>query len=63
MIFDTRLDAACAAVVSAEDREALLDHAFDGGHYASADVGQLMRQANLILDRQETHTVLRDSNG
>ena len=29
------------------------------GHYASADVGRLLEQANLILNREETRTVLR----
>ena len=48
-----------AAGVSAEDREALLghdNHSMDG-HYASADVGRL-KQANLVLNRQETRTLL-----
>jgi hypothetical protein len=54
-----------AAGVTAEDREALLGHANHSmaGHYASADVGRLLEQANLILDRQETRTVLRVANG
>jgi integrase len=54
-----------AAGVSAEDREALLGHADHSmaGHYASADVGRLLRQANLIVNRQQTRTVLRVSNG
>jgi integrase len=53
-----------AAGVSAEDRAALLGHAEHSmsGHYASADVGRLMRQANLVLNRQETRTVLRVAN-
>ena len=44
-----------------EDREVLLGHANHSmaGHYASADVGRLLKQANLILNRQETRTVLR----
>ena len=29
------------------------------GHYASADVGHLLEQANLLLDRRGTQTVLR----
>ena len=50
-----------AAGVTAEDREALLGHANHSmaGHYASADVGRLLKQANLILDRQEIRTILR----
>ncbi len=50
-----------AAGVSAEDREALLGHANHSmaGHYASADVGRLLKQANLILDRSGTRTLLR----
>ena len=53
-----------AAGVSVEDREALLGHAnhFMAGHYASADVGRLLKQANLVLNRQETRTVLRVAN-
>jgi len=53
-----------AAGVSAEDREALLGHANHSmaGHYASADVGRLLKQANLVLNRQETRTVLRVAN-
>jgi len=56
--FDCRLR---AAGVSAEDREALLGHANHSmaGHYASADVGHLLKQANLLLDRSGTRTVLR----
>src|SRR5205809_6554506 len=50
-----------AAGVSAEDRVALLGHANHSmaGHYASADVGRLLTQANLPLDRRGTRTVLR----
>ena len=50
-----------AAGVSAEDREALLGHANHSmaGHYASADVGHLLKQANLVLHRRGTQTVLR----
>ena len=50
-----------AAGVSAEDREVLLSHANQSmaGHYASADVGHLLKQANLLLDRSGTRTVLR----
>jgi hypothetical protein len=33
------------------------------GHYASADVGRLVELANLVLNRQETRTVLRVANG
>jgi len=67
-IHDLRHTFACrlrAAGVPAEDRAALLGHADHSmsGHYASADVGRLMRQANLILNRQETRTVLRVANG
>src|ERR1700680_3920049 len=53
-----------AAGVSAEDREALLGHANHSmaGHYASAGVGRLLKQANLVLNRQETRTVLRVAN-
>ena len=60
--FECRLG---AAGVSAEDREALLGHANHSmaGHYASADVGRLLKQANLILDRSGTRTVLRVANG
>ena len=63
-IHDLRHTFACrlrAAGVSAEDREALLGHANHcmAGHYASADVGRLLKQANSILNRQETRTVLR----
>jgi integrase len=54
-----------AAGVSAEDREALLGHANHSmaGHYASADVGHLLKQANLLLDRSGTRTLLRVANG
>ncbi len=54
-----------AAGVSAEDRAALLGHATQSmvGHYASGDVGRLLREANLVLHRQETCTVLRVANG
>ena len=50
-----------AAGVSAEDREALLGHANHSmaGHYASPDVGRLLAQANLIVDRRGTRTLLR----
>ena len=50
-----------AAGVSAEDREALLGHANHSmaGHYASADAGRLLKQANLLLNRSGTRTVLR----
>ena len=67
-IHDMRHTFACrlrAAGVSAEDREALLGHAHHSmaGHYASADVGHLIKQANLILDRRGTCTVLRVAHG
>jgi integrase len=63
-VHDLRHTFACrlrAAGVSQEDREVLLGHANHSmaGHYASADVGRLLGQANLILNRQETRTVLR----
>jgi len=66
-VHDLRHTFACrlrAAGVSAEDREALLGHANHSmaGHYASADVGRLLKQANLVLNRQETRTVLRVAN-
>jgi integrase len=50
-----------AAGVCAEDREALLGHANHSmaGHYASADIGHLLKLANLLLDRRGTRTVLR----
>jgi len=54
-----------AAGVSAEDREALLGHANHSmaGHYASADVGHLLKQANLLLERSGTRTLLRVADG
>ena len=54
-----------AAGVSAEDREALLGHANHSmaGHYASPDVGRLLAQANLIVDRSGTRTLLRIAEG
>jgi len=66
-IHDLRHTFACrlrAAGVSVEDREVLLGHANHSmaGHYASADVGCLFKQANLVLNRQETRTVLRVAN-
>src|SRR5438067_9558474 len=66
-VHDLRHSFACrlrAAGVSAEDREALLGHANHSmaGHYASADVGRLLKQANLVLNREETRTVLRIAN-
>jgi Phage integrase family len=50
-----------AAGVSAEDREALRGHAIHSmaGHYASADVGHLLEQANLIVEPSGTRAVLR----
>src|ERR1700694_543709 len=67
-IHDLRHTYACrlrAAGVSAEDRAALLGHANQSmvGHYASADVGRLLGEANLVLNRQETRTVLRVAHG
>ena len=32
------------------------------GHYASADVGRLLGISNLVLNRQETCTLLRVAN-
>ena len=63
-VHDLRHSFACrlrAVGVSAEDREVLLGHANHSmaGHYASADVGHLLKQANLLLDRSGTRTVLR----
>lgn len=63
-IHDLRHTFACrlrAIGVPMEDREVLLGHANHSmaGHYASADVGRLIYQANLILNREETRTVLR----
>jgi hypothetical protein len=50
--------------VSSEDRQTLLGHANHGmaGHYASADVGRLIKLANLVLKREGTCTVLRIAN-
>lgn len=50
-----------AAGVAQEDREALLGHASQtmAGLYASADVGRLIKLANLVLKRPGTCTVLR----
>jgi integrase len=66
-VHDLRFTFACrlrAAGVPAEDREALLGHANHSmaGHYASADIGRLLKQANLVLNREETRTVLRVAN-
>ena len=63
-VHDLRHSFACrlrAAGVSAEDREALLGHANHSmaGHYASADVGRLLTQVNLLLNRCGTRSVLR----
>jgi integrase len=63
-VHDLRHSFACrlrAAGVSAEDREVLLGHANHSmaGHYASADVGRLLKEANLLLNRSGTRTVLR----
>ena len=66
-IHDLRHTFACrlrAAGVTAEDRQTLLGHAHSmAGHYASADIGHLITQVNLILDRAGTRTVLRVANG
>jgi integrase len=67
-VHDLRHTYACrlrAAGVSAEDRAALLGHATQSmvGHCASGDVGRLLRQSNLVLNRLETRTVLRVANG
>ena len=67
-VHDLRHSFACrlrAAGVSAKDREALLGHANHSmaGHYASADVGRLLKQANLLLSRSGTQTVLRVGDG
>jgi integrase len=50
---------------SARGWTALLGHANQSmvGHYASADVGRLLSEANLVLNRQGTRTVLRVANG
>jgi len=66
-IHDLRHIFACrlrAVGVSMEDRQVLLGHASRSmaGHYASADVGRLLGQANLVLKREETRTVLRVAN-
>ena len=47
-----------------EDREVLLGHAnySMAGYYAGADVGRLLQQSNLVLNRRGTHTVF-DRNG
>ena len=63
-VHDHRHTFACrlrAAGVSAEDRSTLLGHATHSmsGHYASADVGLLLDQANHVLERAGTRTVLR----
>jgi integrase len=63
-VHDLRHTFACrlrAAGVSAENREVLLGHANQSmaGHYASADVGRLLDQANLVLNRTGTRTLLR----
>ena len=63
-VHDLRHSFACrlrAAGVSAEDREVLLGHTNHSmaGHYASADVGRLLKEVNLLLNRSGTRTVLR----
>jgi integrase len=67
-VHDLRHTFACrlrAAGVSVEDRAALLGHADRSiaGHYASADVRRLIHEANLVLRREATCTVLRVANG
>jgi len=54
-----------AAGVTAEDRQTLLGHANASmaGHYASADIGRLIQQANLVLERTTTRTLLRVASG
>ncbi len=54
-----------AVGVTPEDRQTLLGHSNSSmaGHYASADIGRLVAQVNLILDRTGTRTVLRVANG
>lgn len=53
------------AGVSREDRAVLLGH--EGRsmpeHYASADIGRLIKLSNLVLNRVETRTLLRVVNG
>jgi integrase len=53
------------AGVPQEDRNALLGHksASIPEHYASADIGRLIKLANQVLDRQGTRTLLRVVNG
>lgn len=53
------------AGVSQEDRNALMGHgrASMPEHYASADIGRLVKLANLVNDRQGTRTLLRVVNG
>jgi len=53
------------AGVSQEDRNALMGHksASIPEHYASADIGRLIKLSNLVLDRQGTRTLLRLVNG
>ena len=61
----THSPAVCVPPASrVEDREVLLGHANHSmaGHYAAADIGRLLKQANLILNREETRTVLRVAN-
>jgi len=67
-VHDLRHTFACrlrVAGVPEEDRCALLGHAMHSmsGYYASADVGRLLTQANLVLNRKVTRTVLRIANG
>ncbi len=54
-----------ASGVSAEDRQTLLGHANASmaAHYASADIGRLIQQANLALGRTATRTLLRVASG
>ena len=53
------------AGVHQEDRNALMGHksASIPEHYASADIGRLIKLSNLVLDRQGTRTLLRVVNG
>ena len=68
-IHDLRHTFACrlrAVGVSMEDREVLLGHANHSmaGHYASADVGRLLKQANLDLESGgDAHGIARRQCG
>ncbi|MBI5920496.1 MAG: tyrosine-type recombinase/integrase [Betaproteobacteria bacterium] len=51
--------------VSQEDRNALMGHGRSSmpEHYASADIGRMIKKANLVLNRKGTRTMLRVVNG